>query len=82
MYNIQKIIEKRVSVHLHFDCLINEYIYSLALKLGSTLPPYSFRRAYIYFLEKIIIWSPVSGYALGGVSVRQISLTLMSGFKN
>ena len=58
MYNIQKTIAECVNVHLHFDCLIREYIYSLGLKLGSTLPPHSFRRAYIYSLEKIIIWSP------------------------
>jgi len=38
--------------------LIREYIYSLGLKLGSTLPPHLFRRAYIYSIEKIIIWSP------------------------
>jgi len=41
-----------------FDCLIREYIYSLGLKLGSTLPPHSFRGAYINSLEKIIIRSP------------------------
>jgi len=41
-----------ITVHLHFDSLIREYIYSLGLKLGSTLPPHTFRRAYIYSLEK------------------------------
>ena len=55
---IYKTIAECVTVHLHFDCLIREYIYSLGLKLGSTLPPHSFTRAYIYSLEKIIIWSP------------------------
>jgi len=53
-----KTIAECVTVYLHFDCLIREYIYSLGLKLGSNLPPHSFRRAYIYSLEKIIIWSP------------------------
>jgi len=40
------------------DCLIRECIYSLGLKLRSTLPPHSYRREYIYSLEKIINWSP------------------------
>jgi len=44
------------SAHSHSDCLI----YSLCLKLGSTLPPHSERREYIYSLEQIIIWSPVN----------------------
>jgi len=54
MYNIQK-IEECVSVHLHSDILSKEYIYSLSLELESTLPPHSFKREYIYSLEKIII---------------------------
>jgi len=58
---IYKRIAECVTVHLHFDCSIREYIYSLCLKLGSTLPLHSFRRAYIYSLEKIIIWSPGYG---------------------
>jgi len=57
MYYIQKTIEECVSVLLHSDYLIREYIYSLGLKLGSTctLPPHSFRRVYIYSLDKINI---------------------------
>jgi len=47
MYNVQK-REECVSTHLHSDCLIKEYIYSLSLKLESALPPHSFRRYFIY----------------------------------
>jgi len=47
-------MEECVSVLLHSDCLIKEYIYSLGLKLGSTLPPHSLRRVYIYSLEKYL----------------------------
>ena len=58
MYNIHK-IEECVYVHSHSDFfLIKEYIYSLSLKLESTLPPDSFKNEYIYSLENIIIWSP------------------------
>jgi len=60
----------RHTVHLHFDCLIREYIYSLGLKLGSTLPPHSFRRAYIYSVEKIIIWSPDCMIGGNGIQFR------------
>jgi len=43
--------------------LFNKGVHLLhGLKLGSTLPPHSFRRAYIYSLEKIIIWSPETGH--------------------
>jgi len=44
-----------------------EYIYSMGLKLGSTLPPRSFKRAYIYSLEKIIILSPVANICLNKI---------------
>ena len=46
-----------LSAHSHSDCLI----YSLCLKLGSTLPPHFKGESILKVntLEQIIIWSPV-----------------------